>query len=31
MCEFRCGSEVGYGIIEMVVIGKYPKYGYLSY
>ncbi len=31
MCEFRCGSEVGYGIVEMVVIGKYPKYGYLSY
>ncbi|OHD65296.1 MAG: hypothetical protein A2176_15280 [Spirochaetes bacterium RBG_13_51_14] len=31
MCEMRCGSEVGYGIVEMVVIGTYPKYGYLSY
>jgi hypothetical protein len=31
MCELRCGDEVGFGIVEMVVIGKYPKYGYLSY
>ena len=31
MCEFRCGDEVGYGIIELVVIGKYPKYGYQGY
>lgn len=31
MCEFKCGSETGYGIVELVLIGKYPKYGYLSY
>jgi hypothetical protein len=31
MCELRCGDEVGYGIIELVVIGKYPKYGYQGY
>ncbi|MBN2160114.1 MAG: hypothetical protein JW807_12015 [Spirochaetes bacterium] len=31
MCEFRSGGEVGYGIIELVVLGKYPKYGYMSY
>jgi hypothetical protein len=28
MCELRCGDKVGYGIIELVVVGKYPKYGY---
>lgn len=28
MCEIRCGDEVGYGIVEMVIVGKYPKYGY---
>jgi hypothetical protein len=31
MCQMRCGNEVGYGIIELVVIGKYPKYGYQGY
>jgi hypothetical protein len=31
ICEMRCGNEVGYGIVELVLIGKYPKYGYLSY
>ena len=31
MCELRCGNEVGYGIVELVLIGKYPRYGYLSY
>ncbi len=31
MCEIRCGDEVGYGIVEMVVVGKYPKYGYQGY
>lgn len=31
MCEVRCGDEIGYGIVELVLIGKYPKYGYLSY
>lgn len=30
-CEIRCGHEVGYGIVELVVIGKYPKYGYEGY
>jgi hypothetical protein len=31
MCEMRCGNEVGYGIVEMVVVGKYPRYGYHGY
>ena len=31
MCEMRCGNDVGYGIIELVVLGKYPKYGYQGY
>lgn len=31
MCEWRCGDEVGHGIIELVLIGKYPKYGYQGY
>ena len=28
MCEFRCGDDVGYGILEPFVIGKLPKYGF---
>lgn len=31
MCEMRCGNEVGYGIIELVIVGKYPRYGYQGY
>ena len=31
MCEMRCGNEVGYGIIELVIVGKFPKYGYQGY
>ena len=31
MCEMRCGKEVGYGIVEMVIVGKYPRYGYQGY
>lgn len=30
-CELRCGDEVGYGIVELVLIGKYPRYGYQGY
>jgi hypothetical protein len=30
-CELRCGHEVGYGVIELVVSGKYPRYGYEGY
>lgn len=26
-CEFRCGNEVGYGVTEFMILGKYPKYG----
>jgi len=26
--ELQCGDEVGYGMIEVVVVGKYPRYGY---
>jgi hypothetical protein len=28
MCEFRCGDDVGYGIVELVIPGSYPKYGF---
>ncbi len=28
MCEFRCGDEVGYGIIEVVAVGTVKKYGF---
>ncbi len=31
LCEARCGSDVGYGLLEMVNVGKYPRYGYQSY
>jgi hypothetical protein len=31
VCELRCGDETGYGIVEIVIIGKYPKYGYQGY
>jgi hypothetical protein len=31
LCEFKCGKDVGYGLLEMVNVGKYPKYGYQSY
>lgn len=29
--EFRCGPDVGYGTTELMVVGKYPKYGYQGY
>jgi len=29
--EVRCGNEVGYGVLELVVTGKYPRYGYQGY
>ena len=28
MCEIRCDGEIGYGIVEMVVVGSYPRYGF---
>ena len=31
LCEARCGSESGYGLVELVVTGKYPRYGYQGY
>jgi hypothetical protein len=31
LCEVRCGDEIGHGIVEMVVVGKYPRYGYQGY
>jgi len=31
ICEVQCGKEVGYGNLEMVFVGKYPKYGYEGY
>lgn len=29
--EFRCDGAVGYGTTEIILVGKYPKYGYQSY
>jgi hypothetical protein len=29
--EFRCGADVGHGTTEILVVGKYPKYGYQGY
>lgn len=29
--EFTCNGEVGYGTTELLVVGKYPKYGYMDY
>ena len=29
--EFRCGNDVGYGTTELLVVGKYPRYGYQGY
>jgi hypothetical protein len=31
LCEVRCGAEMGYGLVEMVFLGKYPRYGYEGY
>ncbi len=30
-CELSCNDEIGYGIVELVLIGKYPKYGFQGY
>lgn len=29
--EFRSGGEIGYGTTELMVVGKYPPYGYQGY
>ena len=29
--ELRCGDEVGYGVFEQVIVGKYPRYGFQGY
>jgi hypothetical protein len=31
ICEMRCENKIGYGIIELVIVGKYPKYGYQNW
>ncbi|MDM7999513.1 MAG: hypothetical protein QUS33_05825 [Dehalococcoidia bacterium] len=31
LCEYKCGKDVGYGLLEMVNVGKYPRYGYKGY
>jgi hypothetical protein len=28
VCEYRCGKETGYGIIENLILGSFPKYGF---
>lgn len=30
-CELTCDGQIGYGIVELVLIGRYPKYGYEGY
>jgi len=30
-CELHCDGEVGYGIVELVITGKYPRYGFQGY
>ena len=29
--EFICNDQVGYGTTELMVVGKYPRYGYQGY
>lgn len=31
LCEVRCGDVLGHGLVEMVFVGKYPRYGYHGY
>lgn len=30
-CEVRMGNKVGYGLVEMVFLGQYPRYGYTGW
>jgi len=31
VCELKCDGQIGYGMTEVMVIGKYPKYGFQGY
>lgn len=31
MCEITCGDQKGYGIVEMVLVGKFLQYGYAGF
>lgn len=31
LCEVRMGDKVGYGLVEMVFMGAYPRYGYTGW
>jgi hypothetical protein len=31
LCEVTCGDEIGYGLLEMVCLGAYPRYGFKGY
>ena len=31
VCELKCDGQTGYGMTEVMVIGKYPKYGFQGY
>jgi hypothetical protein len=31
LCEVRCGEQVGHGLVEMVCVGAYPRYGFQGY
>jgi len=31
ICQVECDGQVGYGMVEVMLIGKYPKYGYQGY
>jgi len=30
-CELQCDGETGYGVFELVITGKYPKYNFAGY
>jgi len=31
MCEIDCDGQIGYDMTELIVLGKYPKYGFQGY
>lgn len=31
LCEVRMDGKVGHGLVEMVFLGAYPRYGYTGW
>ena len=31
LCEVRMDGKTGYGLVEMVFVGAYPRYGYTGW